>query len=68
MTSELTGSTPELFDADTHNQEIKKAHYHFFDDDVIRKMAKYFRVEEDHEEFLKYLKHRKVPTTTPDHV
>jgi len=68
MTSETTGSRIDSFDADTHDQEIKKAYYHNFDDKSIEKMLRYFRVEEDQDAFLVYLKNRKVPKTTPDDV
>jgi hypothetical protein len=68
MTSESTGSSRGIFDADTHDQETKKSYYHLFDDEAIHKMSRYFKVEEHHEELLRYLKNRKVPTTTPDHV
>lgn len=68
MTTESTASRNETFDADSHDQETKKSYYHAFDDDSVDKMKKYFKVEEDHDEFLRYLKHRKVPTTTPNDV
>jgi hypothetical protein len=68
MTSETTGSTSNTFDADIHDQEIKKSYYHTFDDDSVDKMKKYFKVEEDHDVLLKYLKDRKVPKTTPNDV
>lgn len=48
MTNESTGSTPETFDADTHDQETKKSYYHLLDDKAIHNMKKYFRMEEDH--------------------
>jgi aromatic ring-opening dioxygenase catalytic subunit (LigB family) len=69
MTNETTGSNSKTFDADTHDQETKKSYYHSFDDEVIEKMKRYFKVEDDdHGELLKYLKKRKVPPTTPDHI
>ena len=68
MTNESTGSTPETFDADTHDQETKKSYYHPLDDKAIHNMKKYFRMEEDHVALLRYLKNLKVPPTTPDHV
>ena len=68
MTSESTGSEPIAFDADAHHQETRKSYYHTFDDEEIMKMKKYFKVEDDHGELLKYLKKRKVPPTTPDHI
>jgi hypothetical protein len=68
MTLETTGPDPKTFDADSHEQETKKSYYHTFDDEVMEKMKKYFKVEEHHGELLKYLKKRKVPPTTPDHV
>jgi hypothetical protein len=69
MTSESTGSdSNETFNADTHDQETKKSYYHTFDDDTIQKMKKYFKTEDDNHELLKYLKARKKPPTTPDHV
>jgi hypothetical protein len=68
MTSETTGSNPETYDADSHDQETKKSYYHAFDDDSVDKMKKYFKVEEDHDTFLRYLKNRKVPKTTPNDV
>ena len=68
MTSESTGSDREIFDADAHDQETKKAYYHIFDDDSVYKLKKYFKVEDDHDVFLRYLKSRKVPTTTPNDV
>ena len=68
MTSESPGSNRETFDADNHDQETKKSYYHTFDDKSIHKMKKYFKVEDDHDTLLRYLKNRKVPKTTPDHV
>lgn len=68
MTAESTASRNETFDADSHDQETKKSYYHAFDDDSVDKMKKYFKVEEDHDEFLRYLKQRKVPGTTPNDV
>ena len=70
MTEESTGSNEkeELFDADTHEQDVRKSYYHTFDDDAIDRMKKYFKVEQDHETLIRYLKDRKVPTTTPNDV
>ena len=68
MTSEKTGADRETFDADTHDEDTKKSYYHTFDDEDIEKMKKYFKVEENHGELLRYLKTKKVPTSTPDHV
>ena len=68
MTSEITGSTPHRFDSDTHDQETKKSYYHNFDDESVEKMIRYFKVNEDQDAFLRYLKNRKIPKTTPDHV
>lgn len=68
MTSESTGSKTETFDADNHDQETKKSYYHAFDDDSVDKMKRYFKVEEDHDLFMRYLKNRKVPKTTPNDV
>jgi aromatic ring-opening dioxygenase catalytic subunit (LigB family) len=68
MTSETTGSNPKTFEADRHDQETKKSYYHAFDDEMIEKMKKYFKVEDDHGELLRYLKKSKVPPTTPDHI
>lgn len=66
MTTESTGS--ETFDADTHDQETKKAYYHAFDDESVDRMKKYFKVEEEHDTFLRYLKNTRVPGTTPNDV
>jgi hypothetical protein len=68
MTSESTASSNETFDADNHDQEIKKLYYHAFDDDSVDKMKKYFKVEDDHAVFLRYLKEMRVPKTTPNDV
>ena len=68
MTSESTGSDREIFDADTHDQETKKAYYHIVDDELVHKLKKYFKVEDDHDALLRYLKNRKVPQTTPNDV
>ena len=68
MTTESTGSRSDTFDADIHDQDTKKSYYHFFDDDCIDALKKYFKVEEEYEAFLRYLKNRKVPTTTPNDV
>jgi hypothetical protein len=68
MTSEITGSKPETFDSDAHDQETKKAYYHLLDDELVHKLRKYFRVEDDHDVLLRYLKRRKVPNTTPNDV
>lgn len=68
MTSESTGSNHETFDADAHDQETKKAYYHIVDDELVHKLKKYFRVEDDHDVLLKYLKNRKDPKTTPKDV
>jgi hypothetical protein len=68
MTIESTGSDAEVFDADAHDQETKKAYYHKFDDDAIDGMKKHFKVEENHDTFLRYLKNRRVPGTTPNDV
>jgi hypothetical protein len=68
MTSESTASKRKIFDADIHDQETKKSYYHLFDDEAIYKMKKYFKVEQDHGTLLRYLKQRRVPPTTPDHV
>jgi hypothetical protein len=68
MTSESTGSEPETFDADNHDQETKKSYYHVLDDESVGAMKKYFKVEDDHDSLLRYLKNREVPKTTPDHV
>ena len=68
MTTETTGSnSTDIFDADTHDQETRKAYYHRFDDNDVKTMKEYFKVEEDHT-ILKYLKAHRVPPTTPDHV
>lgn len=67
MTTETTGSeSTKIFDADTHGEETKKSYYHLFDDDMIRRMKEYFKVEEEH--VMRYLKANKVAPTTPDHV
>jgi hypothetical protein len=68
MTIESTGSDAETFDADAHDQETKKAYYHKFDDDAIDGMKKYFKVEDSQDVFLRYLKNRRVPGTTPNDV
>ena len=68
MTSETAGSHTETYDADSHDQETKKSYYHTFDDESVDKMKKYFKVEEEHDAFLRYLKNRKVPNTTPNDV
>jgi hypothetical protein len=68
MTSESTGSKRRIFDADTHDQETRKSYYQLLDDEAIHQMKKYFKVEDDHETLLKYLKQSKVPPTNPDHV
>jgi hypothetical protein len=68
MTIESTSSNSETFDADAHDQETRKSYYHKFDDDTIDNMKKYFNVKEDHDTFLRYLKNRKVPGTTPNDV
>lgn len=68
MTTESTGGNHEIFDADQHNQEIRKSYYHSFDDESVDKMKRYFKVEDDHDVFLRYLKNRKVPKTTPNDV
>ena len=68
MTSETTGSeSTKIFDADTHDQETKKSYYHLFDDDMVRRLKEYFKVEEEHT-ILRYLKANKIAPTTPDHV
>jgi len=68
MTTEPLGSN-EIFDADTHNQETKKEYYHMFDDATVKKMKHYFKVDKvDQAIFLKYLKSRRVPATTPNDV
>jgi hypothetical protein len=68
MTSESTGSQPNTFNADSHDEETKKSYYHLFDDESVNAMKKYYKVEDDHDALLRYLKHQKVPKTTPDHV
>lgn len=68
MTTESTGGNHETFDADGHDQETRKLYYHAFDDESVDKMKKYFKVEEDHDVFLRYLKNRKIPKTTPNDV
>jgi hypothetical protein len=68
MTSETTGSNSKAFDADMHDQKTKKSYYHTFDDDSVDRMKKYFKVENNHDVLLKYLKDRKVPKTTPKNV
>ena len=68
MSSESSGSDATIFDADAHEQEVKKSYYHAFDDEDIDRMKKYFKVEHDHETLIRYLKDRKVPTTTPNDV
>jgi hypothetical protein len=67
MTAET--SAGKAFDSDEHDQETKKSYYHVFDDTTVEKMRHYFNVQhEDQEAFLRYLKDRKVPTTTPNDV
>jgi hypothetical protein len=68
MTTESNASKSETFDADRHDQEIKKSYYHKFDDESVDKMKKYFKVEDDYEAFLRYLKNSKIPATTPNDV
>jgi hypothetical protein len=68
MTSETTGSDQETFDADNHDEQTKKSYYHTFDDVSIDKMKKYFKVDEQQDVLLRYLKDRKVPRTTPNDV
>ena len=68
MTTETTGSNKtEIFDADAHDQETKKAYYHLFDDNDVKRMKEYFKVEEDYS-ILRYIKAHRVAPTTPDHV
>ena len=69
MTDEPTFSDNEIFDADNHDQETKKSYSHTFDDDSVHNMRQYFKVEDEHHDtFLRYLKNRKVPGTTPNDV
>jgi hypothetical protein len=72
MTSESTGSNysnKNTFDSDSHVQEVKKSYYHIFDDKSVELMKKYFKIEDQNNEvFLRYLKDRRIPTTTPDDV
>jgi hypothetical protein len=67
MTSEITGGNDEIFDADAHEQEVKKSYYHTFDDEDVRKLKHYYNVPfEEHNILLRYLKDHRVPTTTPN--
>jgi hypothetical protein len=69
MTSETIGGEKEIFDADAHDQEVKKEYYHLFDDETVEKMKNYFKLEqENHDLFLRYLKHRRIPLTTSNDV
>lgn len=69
MTTETTGGDKEIFDADAHDQDIKKDYYHLFDDSTLVKLRNYFKLEEEnHDLFLRYLKVRRVPDTTPNDV
>ncbi|HKU49146.1 MAG TPA: hypothetical protein VJP79_04290 [Nitrososphaera sp.] len=76
MTTESSSSSSssnleDTFEADNHDQETRKSYYHAFDDKSVENMKRYFKVEDDdhnHDAFLRYLKNRKVPTTTPNDV
>lgn len=69
MTTEPSSGNNEIFDADAHDQDTKKEYYHLFDDATVKKMKHYFKVDKDDQAiFLKYLKSRRVPATTPNDV
>ena len=68
MTTESTGSNAKSFDTDIHEQQLKKSYYDAFDDDSIDQMKKYFKVEDDHAALIRYLKDRRIPSTTPNDV
>lgn len=45
--------------AETHSEKAKKYnHHHIYDDQTIENMLRYYKVEENFETLLKYIKNR----------
>jgi hypothetical protein len=69
MTTETSSGEKEIFGPDVHPQSTKKRYYHMFDDTTLEMMKYYFKIDEENQDaFLRYLKNRRVPPTTPNDV
>lgn len=44
--------------ARSHSEKEKKQHYHIYDDKIIENMVHYYKVEENFDTLLRYIKSR----------
>ena len=43
-----------------HSQKVKKHHHHVYDDDTLENMLRYYKIEENFDTLLRYLKSRAI--------
>ena len=43
-----------------HSQKVKKHHHHIYDDDTLENMLRYYKIEENFDTLLRYLKSRSI--------
>lgn len=50
----------ENFEDFREKQENRKSHHHAYDDGTIENMKQYFRVEDDHDALMKYIRGNRI--------
>lgn len=43
-----------------HSQKVKNHHHHIYDDDTLENMLRYYKIEENFDTLLRYLKSRAI--------
>lgn len=46
--------------AQSHSEKVKKNRYHIYDDQTIENMLRYYKIEENFDTLLRYIKSRGV--------